>query len=55
MYDLCFCTRATPEKELSFNLPTKGETYFAPAFAARIACETEKTRVTFTGIKSLER
>jgi hypothetical protein len=29
--------RATPSNELSSTLPTKGEIYAAPAFAARIA------------------
>ena len=43
-----------PVIELSSNLPTKGETYAAPAFADRIACATSKIRVTFTLIRSLQ-
>ena len=43
-----------PEYELSSTLPTNGDTYFAPLFAARIACAGEKIRVTFTLIRSLE-
>ena len=44
--------RPNPLCELSFNLPTKGETYFAPAFAASIACAVENMSVTFTWIRS---
>ena len=40
-----------PAIELSSSLPTKGETYAAPAFAASIACATSKIRVTLTLIK----
>ena len=36
----------------SSNLPTKGDTYDAPAFDARTACAAEKTSVTFTLIPS---
>ena len=46
-------TRETPSKELSSTLPTKGETYAAPALAARIACAAEKINVTLTFIDSL--
>ena len=42
-----------PAIELSSSLPTKGETYAAPAFAASIACATSNIRVTFTRIKFL--
>ena len=37
-----------PAIELSSSLPTKGETYAAPAFAASIACDGEKIKVTLT-------
>ena len=43
-----------PTKELSSTLPTKGETYFAPDLAARIACAAEKIKVTLTFTRSLE-
>ena len=35
-----------PSKELSSTLPTNGDTYFAPAFAASIACAGENINVT---------
>jgi transaldolase len=41
-------TRHRPPKELSSTLPTKGETYVAPALAASIACDTLKIKVTLT-------
>ena len=40
--------RHRPPKELSSTLPTNGDTYAAPAFAASIACEGENTSVTLT-------
>jgi hypothetical protein len=46
--------RATPSNELSSTLPTKGEIYAAPAFAARIACDGENIRVTLTLIFSFD-
>ena len=46
--------RHRPPKELSSTLPTKGETYVAPAFADSIACDGEKISVTFTLIKLRE-
>ena len=35
----------SPSVDMSSNLPIKGETYVAPAFAARRAWPTEKTSV----------
>ena len=37
--------RSNPAIELSSSLPTKGETYLAPAFAARIACASSNIKV----------
>ena len=42
-YTLAICsTRERPEYELSSTLPTNGDTYFAPLFAARIACAEKR-------------
>ena len=40
--------RPIPSNELSSTLPTNGEMYVAPAFAASIACAAENIRVTLT-------
>ena len=42
--------RHRPPKELSSTLPTKGDMYVAPAFAASIACDGENISVTLTRI-----
>ena len=51
---LIWSINSIPTKELSSTLPTKGETYLAPAFAASIACAAENIKVTFTFTKSLD-
>ena len=43
---LIWSIKSIPLKELSSTLPTNGETYFAPAFAASIACAAENINVT---------
>ena len=37
-----------------YTLPTKGETYVAPALDASIPCAASNTRVTFTLTSSLD-
>ena len=46
--------RHRPPNELSSTLPTNGDTYVAPALAARIACDGENIRVTFTLTNDLD-
>ena len=47
--------KSIPGWLISSNLPRNGETYVAPALAARIAWFAEKINVTFVLIPSLER
>ena len=44
MFEISFI-RHRPPNELSSTLPTNGDTYAAPAFAASIACDGENIRV----------
>ena len=46
--------RSTPLVEISSSLPRNGETYVAPALAARSACAAENTSVTFVLIPIAE-
>ena len=61
LFQFCFAytlaisfMRHRPPNELSSTLPTNGETYLAPAFAASIACTGEKINVTFTLTNDLD-
>ena len=53
MFEISFI-RHKPPNELSSTLPTNGDTYAAPAFAASNACEGENIRVTLTLINFLD-
>ena len=46
--------KSNPAIELSSSLPTKGDTYLAPAFAANIACASSNINVTLTAINCLD-
>ena len=53
MFEISFI-RHKPPNELSSTLPTNGDTYAAPDFAASIACDGENIRVTLTLINFLD-